>query len=235
MIALIDGDILIYVIGFASNDAESYHAESRLLRSFNTILDATQCSSYRLFVSDSSGNFRNQLFPAYKANRVQPKPVHYKHLSNFLLDKLKAEVTWGEEADDALGIESTKNKDSIIVSIDKDLLQIPGTHYNWRTNGFKIISPEEGRHRFWKQVLTGDATDNITPRVGLSCPGVGEKKAERYLEGCTADEEYYKEVLNVYTKYLPDYDENETKARLITTAQLVKIRTTPNEIWTPPV
>jgi len=229
--ALIDGDILVYVVGYASDDVNEHQATSRVLRTFNTIINATQSSNYRMFVSDSRGNFRNKLFPLYKANRTAPKPVHYQHITNVLLDKLGAEVTFGEEADDALGILSSAYSDSIIVSIDKDLLQVPGLHYNWRTSKYTHITEAEGRHRFWSQVLTGDTTDNITSRVGLSCPGVGAVKAAKILEWCSTNEEYYHSTRSAYKTYLPDYDDVEIDARLELTAQLVHIRRKAGHIW----
>lgn len=240
-IALIDGDILVYTVGFASEKVSERHASSRLLRTLNTIINATQCSSYRLFLSDSRGNFRNSIFPLYKANRTAPKPVHYEHLSNEVVGSFAGEVAFGEEADDAIGICAGQYEDYTIVTIDKDLDQIPGLHFNWRKNTFNYVTEEEARRFFWYQCLVGDPGDNIVPAVGLSCPGIGHKKASEAL-GNNNESGYYRIVRNLFRarsasllrrKTIPN-DPESSDVRLLLTGQLVKIRRKPNEIWQPP-
>jgi len=82
------------------------------------------------------------------------------------------------EADDGLAIAQgyfqEQGIESIIVTEDKDLLQVPGWHYNPNKNDkpFKI-SEEQGHFLLWKQVITGDKTDNI--------PGVSQAIHESSL------------------------------------------------------
>lgn len=187
-------------------------------------------SSFRIFLSDSKSNFRLKIFPLYKANRLKlPKPIHYEYLINVLLDDWNAEVAFDEEADDALGINQRDN--TIICSIDKDLYQIPGAHFNWVTGAGRRISKQEGIHNFYKQVLTGDTTDNVCTATNLGCPGIGEKKAEAYLEGCQTEEEYFETVLKLYQKSLHGASKEIISNRLLTTGQLLKIRQKEEEIW----
>jgi 5'-3' exonuclease len=68
------------------------------------------------------------------------------------------------------------------VSIDKDLLQVPGMHYNWVRDEKILVTPEVGLRKLYQQVLTGDGTDNIP---GIY--GIGDVKARKLIAAC-ADE-----------------------------------------------
>lgn len=231
--ALMDGDILLYRTGFASEDVPERIAKARLSETLGNILEAVQATTYRIFLSDSKGNFRLQIFPNYKANRTQQKPTHHDYLSNILVNDMKAEIAWGEEADDALGIHQTE--DTVICSIDKDLHQIPGRHFNWVTGGFRYISNSEALYRFYSQVLIGDSTDNITVKEGLSCPGIGKEKAYQALEGCITERDYVETVSYLYRRALEkEFHTDIITARLLKTGQLVYVRRKEGEIWTLP-
>ena len=104
----------------------------------------------------------------------------------------KAILCEGYEADDALGIEATKDKNTVICSLDKDLLQIPGKHYNWVKKEFKTITPDNGLLAFYTQTLVGDTSDNITGVVGI-----GPVKAGKALNGLLP-EEYYQTCREMY-------------------------------------
>jgi hypothetical protein len=45
--------------------------------------------------------------------------------------------------------------EAIIVSIDKDFMQVPTWHYNFVKKVKKYVTPEEGLRFFYKQILTG--------------------------------------------------------------------------------
>ena len=235
MILLIDGDILVYRTGFSCKEGDpEWVANARLNKTIEDLKLNTNCRDLEIYLSDSlQNNFRSAIFPLYKANRKKSaKPPYYEELSNRLVERYTTHVSVGQEADDELGIAANNLGDAcIIASIDKDLLQIPGVHYNWVNNTRTEITPSEGRHRFYTQILTGDATDNITPAVGLSCPGVGARKASRYLEGCSTIEEYNSQLWEVYAKHTPEHDEVELHKRIEVTGQMVKIRQVAGEIW----
>jgi 5'-3' exonuclease len=255
MLALIDGDVLVYRVGYTTNDDEEWIARARLREMIGGILKAVNTMDYKIFLSDSKNNWRLDIFPNYKANRVQPKPKHLPYLQNLIVDEWGAEVAWGQEADDALGITQTEKSytveydghdgsvvkslrsNTIICSIDKDLLQIPGQHYNFVKEEMKFVTPEEGLFRFYEQTLIGDSGDNITVAEGLSCKGIGPKKAYKLLEGCETDLDYFLAVQDAYTKgWSKDgLTDEEIVNRLLTTGQLVKIRTKEGEIWQFPV
>lgn len=118
-------------------------------------------ASHAQFYLTGKGNFRESVAVTqpYKGNRVGHKPHHYQAIRDHLVNEWGAEVTCGIEADDALGIAQTE--ESVICSIDKDLLMIPGRHYNWQRKEYYEISEWEGWRNFYTQLLTGDRTDNI--------------------------------------------------------------------------
>lgn len=128
-----------------------------------------------------SGNFREQLatIQQYKGNRdPDHKPKYYREIKDYLRQVWNATVIHGREADDALGCHQygAEPDTTVIVSIDKDMDNIPGYHYNWRKKEFYYIEPERANYLFWKQVLEGDKTDHIK---GIH--NIGPKTAEKIL------------------------------------------------------
>lgn len=227
MLALFDADIFVYRIGFTTNGLAENIAAWRLNELIERTLYALNCQDYIMFLSsqDRSENFRYQLFPDYKANRTQPKPEHFQFLRGYLCDKYGATVARGE-ADDAIGIEAAKDSDRVIVSIDKDLDQLPGRHYNFVKDTHYFISPLEGMRYFYQQCLIGDAVDNIK-----GCSGIGPVKALRALEGCQNETEMLDKVLRMYH----DAHEDDFLDRLWLAGQLLWVRRNPldiNEGWT---
>jgi DNA polymerase-1 len=70
----------------------------------------------------------------------------------------------------------------VMATIDKDLRQIPGIHYNWKKERVLDVSPRQADYWFYFQVLTGDSTDGYA-----GCPGIGVRRAERVLEDSDPD------------------------------------------------
>jgi 5'-3' exonuclease len=192
--ALIDADLLVYRVGFASQDVNEGIVRARLEESIARIMDSLELSSYRCILSPTNkSNFRYAIYPEYKANRSQPKPIHYDFIRLLLESDYGAEVTDGQEADDALGIAATKDKNSIIVTIDKDLDQIPGWHYNFVKQQKYNMSELEASRQFYTQVLVGDVVDNVK-----GCPKIGKTKAPRILDGCQNVGEMLDTVVNQF-------------------------------------
>jgi 5'-3' exonuclease len=127
------------------------------------ILYATNAGSYKLFIG-GGGNFRHDIDPNYKANRKdKPRPEYLQAVREFVVTEWNAMVADGIEADDMLGIEQCADnlEDTIICSIDKDLLQIPGNHFNFVKEETYLISPREGWANFYTQLIMGDKSDNV--------------------------------------------------------------------------
>ncbi len=132
----------------------------------------------------------------YKGNRKDAaRPWHYDDVRKFLMENYDTRMLSELEADDALAM--MQSEDTIIASIDKDLLQVPGLHYNWVKDEGCAVSPQVGRKKKYIQVLTGDTTDNI--------PGIfrlGEKGARKLLDGLEFEEQMYIACLTAWEVYL---------------------------------
>jgi len=183
--ALIDADILNYRIGFACNE-ESEAVAIRTMAHFledMLLIEMPDVQTWELHLT-GRGNFRYDyaVTVPYKGNRTGTrKPVHYHLLREYLTDAWAATVSEGIEADDMLAIRATElGETSMIVSLDKDLDQVPGWHYNFSKKKLYHIDPVTGLFNFYKQMLTGDRVDNI---IGVR--GIGDAKAEKLLKDKT--------------------------------------------------
>jgi DNA polymerase I len=202
MLCLIDGDLVIYRCAASAENDSLDIAKARVNELLDQLLQVTEASEYRFFLS-GKGNFRKEINKEYKANRTQPKPVHLGDLREWACEELNAEVTEHcLEADDYLGIFQDKENDTTtIVSLDKDLLMIPGKHYQWAI-GTSTWSKEakwiqqtelEGLRLFYEQCLKGDKADNVK---GIA--GIGEAKARKALKKCKNEREMLDICLDMY-------------------------------------
>jgi len=138
------------------------------------------------------GNFRKDLYPEYKANRKEiddklKKALDYgmdHMLSNY--DAVKAD---GMEADDLVAIWAYEARELempyFIVGIDKDLLQIPGNHYNFNKQEHTFVDDDAADLNLNLQCLIGDNSDNIP---GIK--GIGKVKAAKILDGVPMDKRW---------------------------------------------
>ena len=222
-IALIDGDILVYRIGFASEDEPESIAMARCCEFLEDIILFNGFDEYKGFLTGGN-NFRKDVAKTapYKGNRKAAKPKHYDLLREYMTKAWGFEMIEGQEADDAIGIAAyaLDPEEYCICTIDKDLDMIRGKHYNFVKDFFYHVSEEECIFNFYKQILTGDRVDNI---IGLK--GIGDVKAKRILKECKDENEMYLAVLKAY-----EGDEQ----RVLENGQLLWIRREPHEIWQPP-
>lgn len=222
--SLIDADLVAFRCAATCEEFDT--PDIAIIRCNNLteqIIDAVNANSYTLFLSGSD-NFRKTINPQYKANRKdKPRPKWLQACREFLVTEWQAVVTDGIEADDAMGIHQTE--DSIICSLDKDMLQVPGWHYNWVKDQATFVTPEEGLKSFWTQMIVGDVADNV-----FGIKGLGPVKAARILdpiEGDTYDElytNYHGTVSNLYND--PD--------RFSSNAKCLWIQRTPGGVWLSP-
>lgn len=186
--AIIDADILVYRIGFAANEETEEMAIKQMAGYLEDMImfDLPYCITWSLHLT-GKGNFRDDyaVTQPYKGNRKgNVKPVHYEALRNYLAWSWEAVIWNGIEADDAVAIEATEKGDkAIIVSLDKDLDQIVGWHYNFAKGLLYHVDEATAKFNFYKQFLTGDRVDNI-----LGVHGIGDKKATKLLEDKTEHE-----------------------------------------------
>jgi putative phage exonuclease len=196
---LIDADMFAFIAcSSATHEAEwesgisSYFADfeevkanftSRLASAIDTALEHHHYTGeydILLCLSDRDSNFRRSVLPTYKAHRKGQKPLCYWRLVDWMQQEADVYLRPSLEADDCIGILATmeKNKEKcIIISGDKDMLTLPGYHYDFLRDTYEHISEEEADRNFFMQTLTGDPTDGYS-----GCPKVGKVTAERILE-----------------------------------------------------
>jgi len=203
MKALLDFDIYAFRSAASAERDNLNIAISRIEEMIDKTLHETGADEFSGYLSGDN-NFRYQIYPEYKSNRTQPKPIYLKEVKDYLIEKYKAEVSDGCEADDLLGINQDKTGGvaTIICGLDKDLLMVPGMHYTFEISGtsslgkkwtrpmeIQEVSEWEGLKRFYTQILTGDATDGIK-----GAAGIGKVKAEAILRDCTTEKELFEAV-----------------------------------------
>lgn len=166
--------------------------------------------------SDDSRCFRYGLCDKYKEKRPETPDfikLWGEEIREYLHTKFKFQyVTKHIEVDDAVSILNyqIKDKEVIIASIDKDLLQIPSLHINYNNwtqidarpkddsdLGFVEYSSKKVRGHgalfLACQCLEGDSIDGIT-----GVPGIGPSKAYSNLKHCTTKYSITKKLLEVY-------------------------------------
>lgn len=214
MIALIDMDLVCYRCAASAENDPFEIAVFRMNDLVNNILSKVNAESYVANLS-SKTNFRKGIYPEYKANRKQPKPLHLKGLIQEAKNTWNAEeAPEGLEADDMLGIlqdkvgwwsphnGEEKQYKTTICTLDKDLLQIPGNHFSWEISGAGWTRPDiwvqqtelEGYRLFYEQVIKGDSTDNIK-----GIPKKGPKFASKVLANCKSEKEMFDIVRDLYS------------------------------------
>lgn len=202
-VAVIDADTIIWTAAYlAQRDGLSPEKMIRDLDTFmRSILKNTKADKYVGFMQGPD-NFRKRMFPDYKGTRPEV-PEWFRLLApslrKYLHEKWKIDYTTdGFEADDAVAsvvhmLETWQGDDNkcyewlplndarfecIVCAVDKDLKQIPGEHYNYKTAETIHVGRIEAWTNMCMQLLHGDTSDNI-PNVRR---GIGPAKAKKILE-----------------------------------------------------
>jgi hypothetical protein len=232
MRALIDSDILCYEFGGMKQlEDPDQPLAWQITRSMvddrlNQILEAVNATSYSLYLTDSPSNFRiseGSIVP-YKGTRATEKPHWWAAIRQHLIDQWGAEVQYGIEADDRLGIEQMKDlatactlvatapvnewhcdEKTILCSRDKDLHMIPGWHYSWacgkQPERLWFQDETNAIRCFYRQLLTGDTTDNILGLYGVG----GKSRLVLRLEDFDEELDMFKHVFKAYQDRFGSY------------------------------
>ncbi len=202
-------------------------AETLMVR----ILDGTTRSGdnegYKVFLGGSE-NFRYAIDPEYKANRKNTvRPLWLEPVREMLITSWGATICDGIEADDALGIASDAF-DTIIASVDKDLLQIPGYHYNIVSAETLYMDEHTARVNLYTQLIMGDRSDNIKGYDGKM-----RQKVPQFLQPyidqlrqCSTEKEMFTVVYDMYE--LGDVE-------LLKNGQLLYIQRKEDDTWQFPI
>lgn len=161
MIGLIDFDPLFYI---CSKDTLQ-ESITKLEEKLEVLVADTKITDYLGFYSNSP-YFRHQIEPDYKGNRTPTKLLWVKTLKEYCRSKYNITTHKGLEADDLVAYCNHNLEDTIICSIDKDLLTQLGRTYNYQTGIFRENTEEDKNKFFYYQTILGDKSDNIlTPFV----------------------------------------------------------------------
>lgn len=249
---LIDADPIVYRSAFAAQKKAADGSDWVVVEPIENVLgtvkrtlagirEAAASGRTEIYLTAAQGrSFRHEIAKqrAYKGNRTKPRPYYYDAVRQYLVDWHHARVVTAREADDELSIRANQlRRDGVpyvVATIDKDLDQIPGSHYNYRDKLGYEVGEEDADRWFWIQALAGDPTDNVP-----GCWKIGQEKATKIIDGCIAQDielwptvvEYYE-----YSQNLKDcpYRDIPPEDVALETAQLVYLQRMPGELWLPP-
>ncbi|MEM7434079.1 MAG: DNA polymerase I [Myxococcota bacterium] len=237
----------VYVIDISSYVFRAYHALPPLSNSKGEPTHAVAGVSGMLLkllrerdpkglvvaMDSREGSFRKELYPAYKENRPPAPP----DLRQQMLRVREIVEAWGMnpveaagyEADDVIasivGLARKKGLRVVIVSADKDLLQLVGPDVvMYDTMRDKVFGVDETREKFGVEpnqvrdllALMGDSSDNV-PGV----PSVGQKTAAKLLQEWGTLDAVYDHLDDISRKSLREKlaahrQEAETSKELVT-------------------
>jgi len=187
VVTLIDADGLLYK---GIEDLDEY--KDRIDEIITQIIVDTNATNYRVFL-EAKGNitFRKVLNPSYKSNRSGKElPANLIEIKDYIIETYNPYLSVGVETDDSIISTWRYLKDNypltdvVVAANDKDYLTYPIDHYDLYHGRFgdtQSISVKEASLNFHKQLLTGDAVDNVK---GIK--GIGSKGADKILSLSTS-------------------------------------------------
>jgi DNA polymerase-1 len=197
MIGLIDADTIIFYAchnKVGSKVEKSFddcinHANDYI----NNILKKTQSTGYILAFTVGK-NFRYSIYPDYKGNRkYKDKLNHFFEVKEYLINTYNGIHHPDLEADDIVCICRKYIPDSFIASSDKDLLELEGYHFNYKTMSWVITSKAQADYNFCIDMIKGQPGDNIK-----GIPGKGEVYAKSILKNNFGEDNLLGLVLKAY-------------------------------------
>ena len=218
----VDGDIVAYRISSVAETLEE--AKQTIDDTYNSIALETNVSLFRTYFTGPN-NFRKEVAvqKEYKGNRKnKSKPELFKDCVSYMCAKYNGIVVDGFEADDAIASDMTQNG-AIHCGVDKDILQVAGTHYNYVKKKWVEVSEAQAAVNLYTQILVGDSSDNIP---GL--PKVGAVKAQKIIKSPeTAEVDCKVAYMEVYDDEWPYYyNEQASLVSLVSCLDILDMITT---------
>lgn len=202
-VALIDADCIKYRVISRLNIAneitkeEVHVATEKAVQEFR---DLFTCKAMLFcFSGATEDNFRFNVAYSkmYKGTRDTGSSVDWspvkRDIVSYIRNRYPSLLFKDLEADDLLAM--LQDDETFIYSEDKDLLQVPGTHWNLKTRLFHEVLPKEGLSFLMSQMILGDTVDNIG---GLK--GYGPAKCATLLTEYTSGVNLPVTVLLEYVK-----------------------------------
>ena len=211
----------------SSPDGEPTHAVYGTVTMLERIIKDLRPQRFAIALDSGRTTFRNDLYPAYKANRPEPPEdlvIQIRRAAEVV--RAFTPHVWqkpGFEADDIIATAVRRSKQSgfrvLIVGADKDLMQLVSDDVRlWDTMRDRVFGPPEVQEKFGVSVealgdflaLVGDTSDNV-PGV----PSVGPKTAADLLSRFGSLDGIFSNLERIERKKLRDtLAEHEASARL---------------------
>lgn len=192
------------------------------------IKNKVKAKKYKIYLT-GKGNYREDVATILKykgAREGTEKPYWFYNVRDLAVNDYGAIVVHGNEADDACSVvtyrgylENPEDPTTVCASVDKDLKNTPGYHFNLdKDDKPQLVTLEEANRNFYQQLLKGDkSVDNIPGCQGLSkaisskyglrkIATIGDKGAEALLADCTTEKELFERCHEVYLAW---YSEQE--------------------------
>lgn len=176
----VDADIIAYRVAASCEEETVEVMEDTIRGAVYELWRETKAINY-LFALTGDNNYRYDVatIKPYKGNRAnKSRPQHLPRARSYIVEEYNGIIVDDVEGDDVCVSAAHRYREHgvIIASTDKDLRQYPAHHYNITRKELELITPEQADYTLWKQVITGDSTDNIG-----GIPGIGPVKAEKWL------------------------------------------------------
>lgn len=207
MIAIIDGDSLIYLsLPKKSLERSTYEDCVQQLDSrIHNLLNKVNATKYVICLTvGRCFRYKNWKYSSpYKNKRKnsQRPPIFYA-LEEYLKQNYNVCFVPSLEADDLVCVFKNEfnkiGEESILCSTDKDVIkQMSGIHYDYAKDIFVEVREEDVDNFLYEQMLTGDTTDNIEGIRGL-----GSITAKKLLN----DGNHLPVIINEYFKRYPIHE-----------------------------
>lgn len=159
---------------------------------FTDIFKNGEFTHYIIFVKgNNTTQDRLKVNPDYKIQRNKEIPEKWEFTKQYAINRWGAVEINDIEVDDAVRICSLQIPNSHIVAIDKDLLWLKGTNFNWRKNEWTVVDEYNEEEYLSKSLICGDTVDNIK-----GIPG----KAEAYCK-----KHDIRKIENAFAAYLAEF------------------------------
>lgn len=178
-IAAIDGDMVVYRAGFASETEIKWEDDIWTLQSsepemkvivddmIEYAVDQTKADDYLMVFSDKR-NFRYNIFPEYKANRKgKRKPLGLKAITDWAFETHNGVRKNNLEADDVIGMLCCSNDNYVAVSGDKDFGTLNCEWFNFLKQETSHTTQEEADYNHLAQAMSGDSVDGFSGAKGI--------------------------------------------------------------------
>lgn len=169
-VTIVDADSICYV---GSKDETLIEHLEKVDLTIDNIIKATKPDALLICLSKGP-YFRHEITKGlnkdgYKAHRQYTKK-YVKLLKEYLYDEYNGYCHQGVEADDLVVYFKNKFPSWQISAIDSDVLKsVVGTHYNYKKDDFVTTLSDEIDLYFKKQLISGQAKDNILTPFPESC------------------------------------------------------------------